>query len=130
MQELRTGRTAIQQVSASRRQNKAIADIRVVDAEFPRIAEGADRLGLEEVAEQRQLGCTFSGRRWGRQEFERVLAPLVPPLPDRLRIERRIARMKHRLRRLLVLRDEVAQFLGRNVDARVLLVANRRDLGR
>ena len=102
-----------------------------------------------EIVEQRQLGLLLSGLRRLAQvlderlrmhllldvdrndgHLERARILLVLPFPHELRIERRIARIAHRLRRLLVFRDEVAQLLGRNVDARIFLVANRRDLGR
>jgi len=102
-----------------------------------------------EVAEERQLGLRLARLRRVPQvlderlrvhllldvdgddgHFERGLVLLVLPCPHELRVERRIARIEHRLRRLLVLGDEVAKLLGGNVDPRVLRVANRRDLGR
>ena len=46
---------------------------------------------------------------------------LVLALPDELRIERRIARVEHRLRRVFVVGHEVAQFLGGDVRALVLV---------
>src|SRR5690349_9698708 len=54
----------------------------------------------------------------GYLEVARVL--LVLALPHELRIERRVARIPHLRGRLLVLLDEAAQLLRRNVRPRVL----------
>ncbi len=47
---------------------------------------------------------------------------LVFALPDQLRIERRVARIKHGLRRVLVVGHEIPQFLGGDVLALVLVL--------
>ena len=46
---------------------------------------------------------------------------LVLALPDQLRIERRVARIEHRLRGQFLVGHEVAQFLGGDVRALVLV---------
>src|SRR5688572_12856804 len=55
-------------------------------------------------------------------DFERGGVLLVLPFPYELRIQRGVARVEPLRRRRLVGRDEPAQFLGRDVDARVLVL--------
>jgi hypothetical protein len=55
-------------------------------------------------------------------DFERTGILFVLALPDELRVERRVARVENFLRHFLVVFDEVAQFLGRDVGAFVLVL--------
>ena len=60
-------------------------------------------------------------------DFERHLVELVLPLPDKLRIERWIARIEHTLGMQLVLLGKRAEFARGDVGAPLLLVLNRLD---
>ena len=57
-----------------------------------------------------------------RRHFERTGILLVLALPDELWVERRVARVENFLGRLLVIGHEIAQFLGGDVGALVLVL--------
>src|SRR5438270_203213 len=126
-------------------------------AQLPRVAERANLFGLARgvfclsvlhvtlasghlAVDRRPSPCRADSRRapadgaspgcrWGRPPLRARSRPARPSLSRQAAVEGGIARIEHRLRRLLVLGDEVAQLFGRNIDARVLLVTDGSDFG-